>query len=50
MDVEVGPGDALFLPAAWWHWARSLSVSILVTFSNFAVAGGNSPLTGPAMA
>jgi hypothetical protein len=39
IDLEVGPGDALFLPAAWWHWARSLSVSISVTFSNFV--GGN---------
>jgi Rps23 Pro-64 3,4-dihydroxylase Tpa1-like proline 4-hydroxylase len=45
VDVEVNPGDALFLPAAWWHWARSLSVSISTTFSSFAIAEHNTPLT-----
>jgi len=36
MDVIVEPGDCLFLPVGWWHWARSLSVSISATFSSFA--------------
>lgn len=36
MDLEVGPGDGLFIPVGWWHWARSLSVSISATFSSFA--------------
>ena len=36
MDVVVEPGDGLFIPAGWWHWARSLSVSISATFSSFA--------------
>lgn len=36
MEVEVGPGDGLFIPVGWWHWARSLSVSISATFSSFA--------------
>lgn len=36
MDLEVGPGDGLFIPAGWWHWAKSLSVSISATFSSFA--------------
>ena len=44
MDVALDPGDSLFLPAGWWHWARSLSVSISASFSSFAVAGGNVPL------
>ena len=44
MDVILGPGDGLFLPAGWWHWVRSLSTSISVTFSSFQVANGNIPL------
>jgi hypothetical protein len=35
MDVVLGPGDCLFLPVGWWHWAKSLSVSISATFSSF---------------
>lgn len=45
-DVVVGPGDALFLPAGWWHWARSLAVSISATFSSFARPWRNTPLGG----
>jgi predicted 2-oxoglutarate/Fe(II)-dependent dioxygenase YbiX len=41
MNVILGPGDGLFLPAGWWHWVRSLSTSISATFSSFAVANGN---------
>jgi hypothetical protein len=44
MDVVLDPGDSLFLPAGWWHWVRSLSISISATFSSFAVAGRNVPL------
>jgi hypothetical protein len=36
MDVTVEPGDGLFIPAGWWHWAKSRSVSISATFSSFA--------------
>jgi len=40
-DVIVHPGDMLFIPAGWWHWVRSLDISISVTFSNFRVPGFN---------
>jgi hypothetical protein len=40
-DIIVGPGDILFIPAGWWHWVRSLDISISVTFSNFQVPGYN---------
>lgn len=33
--VEVGPGDALFLPVGWWHQVRALDVAISVTFTEF---------------
>jgi hypothetical protein len=36
MDVVVEPGDGLFIPVGWWHWAKSRSVSISATFSSFA--------------
>jgi len=44
-EVVVEPGDVLFLPVGWWHWARSLDVSISVTFSRFLVPGGNTTLS-----
>jgi hypothetical protein len=41
--VEVGPGDLLFIPVAWWHQARSLSPSMSATFCSFNVDGTNTP-------
>ncbi|MGC1817055.1 MAG: cupin-like domain-containing protein [Casimicrobiaceae bacterium] len=35
LDVEIGPGDLLFLPVGWWHYVRGLEVSITMTFTNF---------------
>ncbi len=35
MDVEIGPGEMLFVPAGWWHGVRSLDTSITFTFMNF---------------
>ena len=35
LNVEIGPGDLLFLPVGWWHHVRALDVSITMTFTNF---------------
>jgi hypothetical protein len=40
-DVFLGPGDMLFIPAGWWHWVKSLNISMSVTFSNFYVKDHN---------
>lgn len=37
LTVTLGPGQALFLPAGWWHHVRSLSVSVSVSLTNFAL-------------
>lgn len=33
--VDLGPGDAIFLPVGWWHHVRALSVSISLAFTHF---------------
>jgi len=33
--LELGPGDALFLPVGWWHALEALDVSITLTFMDF---------------
>jgi ribosomal protein L16 Arg81 hydroxylase len=35
IDVELAPGDVLFMPVGWWHWVKALETSITVTFNNF---------------
>ncbi|KAL7566983.1 hypothetical protein ACA910_019913 [Epithemia clementina (nom. ined.)] len=30
--VQLGPGDALFIPSRWWHYVRSLSTSASVNY------------------
>jgi len=34
-QVDLGPGDTLFLPVGWWHHVRALDVSISLAFTNF---------------
>lgn len=36
--VEVGPGDALFIPVGWWHAVRALDVSISLSLTGFQPA------------
>ena len=33
--VEVGPGDAVFVPVGWWHHVEALEPSISVSLSGF---------------
>jgi ribosomal protein L16 Arg81 hydroxylase len=35
-SVVLETGDALFIPAGWWHHVRSLTESTSLTFVNFA--------------
>ena len=32
VDTVLGPGDALFIPAGWWHHVRALTTSMSVSF------------------
>jgi hypothetical protein len=34
LEIEVGPGDGLFIPIGWWHHMTSLSISISVACIN----------------
>lgn len=34
-DVELQPGEALFIPAGWWHHVKALDVSITFSLLNF---------------
>lgn len=36
IDLVVHPGDALFIPAGWWHQVDALDVSISVSIQQFA--------------
>ena len=35
LEAEVGPGDALLIPAGYWHHVRSESISLSVSMTNF---------------
>ena len=34
-DVELNPGDLLFIPIGWWHQVASADFSIMLTYTNF---------------
>jgi hypothetical protein len=34
-EVVLEPGEAIFMPFAWWHQVRSLDFSVTLTFTNF---------------
>ena len=34
-EVVLRPGEGLFIPVGWWHFVRSLDVSISLSFTNF---------------
>lgn len=38
LTVTVGPGDALLIPAGWWHFVRGLSTSVSISMTNFAMS------------
>jgi ribosomal protein L16 Arg81 hydroxylase len=40
IDIVLEPGECVFLPLGWWHWVKSLDVSISLSFTNFCVEGG----------
>ncbi len=33
--ADIGPGDALYIPVGWWHQVRSLSFSVMLTYTDF---------------
>ena len=35
IEIDVGPGDALFVPIGWWHHVVGLETSISMSFTNF---------------
>jgi hypothetical protein len=37
-QVDLAPGDALFLPVGWWHQVRAMDISISLAFTAFKVA------------
>lgn len=40
-SLELGPGDAVFLPAGWWHQVLALSPSISASFTNLEGVADN---------
>ncbi|MGW0434342.1 cupin-like domain-containing protein [Micromonospora sp. NPDC003197] len=47
LEGVLQPGDALLVPAGWWHWVRALDVSATVSLHHFQVPAGNHYLHPP---
>lgn len=35
LDVELAPGEILFLPVGWWHFVEALDISVTVSATHF---------------
>lgn len=35
IEVELNPGDLLYIPVGWWHQVTSLEFSVMLTYTNF---------------
>jgi hypothetical protein len=35
IELELAPGEVLFVPVGWWHYVKALDTSITVSFNNF---------------
>ncbi|MFC0532363.1 cupin-like domain-containing protein [Phytohabitans kaempferiae] len=47
LEAVLESGDAVLIPAGWWHWVKAREVSVNVSFHHFAVPGGNHYLHPP---
>jgi hypothetical protein len=34
-EIELEPGEIIFMPLAWWHQVKSLDFSVTLTYTNF---------------
>jgi Cupin-like domain len=41
LETIVYPGDAILIPVGWWHWVKSLDISITLTHQKFCIENGN---------
>jgi hypothetical protein len=37
INIELEPGDAVFIPVAWWHLVEAEDVSMSITFRDFGI-------------
>ena len=46
LDVTLMPGELLFIPLGWWHWVKSLDVSISLSFDSFVIPRAEIEMAG----